>query len=178
MTATAGGCLRLTPLHARRGAGRARTRRLAPTAIGAWVVPRAHLAWTTRASDPGPISLLTLCRPGRTVNPARSVCSAHSDRLCLASTVGLAMAWQHTSRTHTSSASVRPAGMSRYGLDHSIPPCVGDQVRLGLPQAAAPAEGPPRTRACRMDQSREAHHSARPHHSPRGLTSGDPPSSR
>jgi hypothetical protein len=37
-----------------------------------------------------------------------------------------------------------------------------------LPPKAAPTAGTPSTRPRRMDQSREAHHSARPHHSPEG----------
>ena len=37
-----------------------------------------------------------------------------------------------------------------------------------MPPEAARAEGTPRTRPHRIDQSREAHHSARPLHSPKG----------
>jgi hypothetical protein len=44
----------------------------------------------------------------------------------------------------------------------------GDQVRLRLPPKAAPAEGLPRGGDASMHQSREAHHPARPLHSPEG----------
>jgi hypothetical protein len=39
---------------------------------------------------------------------------------------------------------------------------------LKLPPKAAQAEGLPKGAAAPIDQSREAHRSARPHHSPRG----------
>jgi hypothetical protein len=49
---------------------------------------------------------------------------------------------------------------------------VGDRVvvesELRLPPKAARTEGPPRTRACRMDQSREAHLAAGALQSPEG----------
>ena len=44
----------------------------------------------------------------------------------------------------------------------------GNQVRLGLPPKAAPAEGRPEGTDAPMNQSREAHLAARPLHSPRG----------
>jgi hypothetical protein len=44
----------------------------------------------------------------------------------------------------------------------------GSKGRLRLPPEAARTAGPPRTRTGRMNQSREAHHSAWPIHSPRG----------
>jgi hypothetical protein len=47
----------------------------------------------------------------------------------------------------------------------------GNQGRLGVPPQAARTEGPPQTRPRRMDQSREAHHPARPHQSPEGAMS-------
>jgi hypothetical protein len=42
----------------------------------------------------------------------------------------------------------------------------GSQGRLRLPPKAARAEGPPRSRPRRIDQSREALYAARPLHSP------------
>jgi hypothetical protein len=42
------------------------------------------------------------------------------------------------------------------------------QGRLRLPPEAVRAEGPPEGAAVPLNQSREAHHSARPHHSPEG----------
>jgi hypothetical protein len=50
----------------------------------------------------------------------------------------------------------------------------GDQVRLRLPPEAAMAEGPPKNPAAPMDQSREAHHPARPLHSPEGAWGASP----
>jgi hypothetical protein len=44
----------------------------------------------------------------------------------------------------------------------------GHQGRLGSPPQAARTYGPPRSRPRCMDQSREAHHPARPLHSPEG----------
>jgi hypothetical protein len=44
----------------------------------------------------------------------------------------------------------------------------GNQVRLRLPPKAALAEGQPKGAAAPMNQSREAHHPARPLHSPEG----------
>jgi hypothetical protein len=44
----------------------------------------------------------------------------------------------------------------------------GNQVRLRLSPKAAPAEGRPKGAALPYNQSREAHHPARPHHSPSG----------
>ena len=46
----------------------------------------------------------------------------------------------------------------------------GYQVGLEMPPKAARIVGPPRTRTRRMDQSRKAHRSARPLHSPEGAT--------
>ena len=46
----------------------------------------------------------------------------------------------------------------------------GNEGRLRLPPKAARTAGPPRTRTGPMHQSREAHRSARPHHSPEGPT--------
>jgi hypothetical protein len=43
-----------------------------------------------------------------------------------------------------------------------------NQVRLRLPPKAAPAEGRPKGADAPMNQSREAHHPARPLHSPEG----------
>jgi hypothetical protein len=45
---------------------------------------------------------------------------------------------------------------------------------LGLPPKAAPAKGRPNGADAPMHQSREAHHPARPHHSPRGQLRGSP----
>ena len=44
----------------------------------------------------------------------------------------------------------------------------GNQARLRLPPQAAPAGGRPEGADAPMNQSREAHHTARPHHSPEG----------
>jgi hypothetical protein len=44
----------------------------------------------------------------------------------------------------------------------------GRQVRLRLPPKAATAEGRPQGADAPLNQSREAHHTARPHHSPEG----------
>jgi hypothetical protein len=48
----------------------------------------------------------------------------------------------------------------------------GNQVRLRLPPEAAAAQGRPKGAAAPMNQSREAHRSARPHHSPEGVVAG------
>jgi hypothetical protein len=42
----------------------------------------------------------------------------------------------------------------------------GNQVRHEMPPKAAPAVGQPKGADAPMNQSREAHHPARPHHSP------------
>jgi hypothetical protein len=52
----------------------------------------------------------------------------------------------------------------------------GNQGRLRLPPQAVRTEGPPKGADAPMNQSREAHHTARPLHSPEGNTSGNPPS--
>jgi hypothetical protein len=44
----------------------------------------------------------------------------------------------------------------------------GDAVGIYLPPKAAQAEGLPQGADAPINQSREAHHSARPHHSPEG----------
>jgi hypothetical protein len=54
--------------------------------------------------------------------------------------------------------------------ERPIPPSVATRAGLRLPPQAARTFGPPRTRACRMDQSREAHLAARPLHSPEPRT--------
>jgi hypothetical protein len=85
---------------------------------------------------------------------------------------------QVTSRVRASTA-VR-AGRSSRGIPRAVErlrrpvPCgttrTGNQGRLEIAARAAPAEGMPRMRACCMDQLREAHHTARPLHSPEGAT--------
>jgi hypothetical protein len=49
------------------------------------------------------------------------------------------------------------------------------QGRLRLPPQAARTEGPPRIAAAPTEQSREAHRSARPHHSPRAMRQATQP---
>ena len=51
---------------------------------------------------------------------------------------------------------------------HAMPRRVGNQVRLRLAPKAVRTAGPPRTPDRPMHQSREAHHSAWPLHSPEG----------
>jgi hypothetical protein len=57
----------------------------------------------------------------------------------------------------------RPCGPAALALPTTLR---DDQGRLRQPPQAARTESPPRTRTRRMDQSREAHFAARPHHSP------------
>jgi len=61
------------------------------------------------------------------------------------------------------------AAVSCTALMHTTPS--SNQGRLGLPPKAAPAEGRPESADAPMHQSREAHHPARPLHSPEGAYS-------